>query len=128
MPVTRKAFLTSSDQRRYKLWSCKNACDALSYLLDTIYTRFGTKLYRQIVGSLMNRNCVPLVADLFYVATYCKSKNYANIRIQIQPSKPKRETINITNGQNAKRGYGQPSEQLFPKRWPLSNPNRTKIK
>ena len=25
------------------------------------------------------------------------------------------------------RTYGQPSEQLFPKRWPLSNPNRTKI-
>ena len=24
------------------------------------------------------------------------------------------------------RTYGQPSGQLFPKRWPLSNPNRTK--
>ena len=24
------------------------------------------------------------------------------------------------------RTYGQPSEQLFPKRWPLSNRNRTK--
>ena len=24
------------------------------------------------------------------------------------------------------RTYGQQSEQLFPKRWPLSNPNRTK--
>ena len=23
------------------------------------------------------------------------------------------------------RTYGQPSGQLFPKRWPLSNPNRT---
>ena len=31
----------------------------------------------------------------------------------------------ITNGQNTKRTYGQPSEQLFPKRWP-SNPNRIK--
>ena len=48
------------------------------------------------------------------------------IRIQIQPSKPKREITKITNSQNTKRKYDQPSEQLFPKRWPLSNPNRTK--
>ena len=48
------------------------------------------------------------------------------IRTQIQPSKPKREITNITNSQNIKRKYGQPSEQLFPKRWPLSNRNRTK--
>ena len=46
------------------------------------------------------------------------------IRTQIQPSKPKREITNITNSQNTKRTYGQPSEQLFPKRWPLSNRNR----
>ena len=48
------------------------------------------------------------------------------IRTQIQPSKPKREMTKITNSQNTKRTYGQPSEQLFPKRWPLSTPNRTK--
>ena len=48
------------------------------------------------------------------------------IRTQIQPSKPIREITNITNSQNTKRTYGQPSEQLFPKRWPLSN--RTKLK
>ena len=48
------------------------------------------------------------------------------IRNQIQASKPKREIIKITNSQNTKRTYGQPSEQLFPKRWPFGNPNRTK--
>ena len=35
------------------------------YLLDTIYIRFGTKLYRQIVGIPMGTNCAPLVTDLF---------------------------------------------------------------
>ena len=48
------------------------------------------------------------------------------IRTQIQLSKPKREITNITNSQNTKRAYGQPSEHLFPKRWPLSNRNRTR--
>ena len=45
------------------------------------------------------------------------------ISTQLQPSKPEWEIINITNSQNTKRTNGQPSEQLFPKRWPLSNRN-----
>ena len=39
-------------------------CDALHYLLDNIFIRFGSKLYRQIVGIPMGTNCAPLVADL----------------------------------------------------------------
>ena len=39
------------------------ACDALSYLLNNIYIRFGNKLYRLIVGVPMGTNCAPLVAD-----------------------------------------------------------------
>ena len=47
----KKAFFTSADHYRgCHLWSCQNICDALSFLLDNIYIRFGTKLYRQIVG------------------------------------------------------------------------------
>ena len=65
----RKAFFTSSDQSRYTLWSCQNVCDAISYLLDNIYIRFGTKLYRQIVGIPMDTNSAPLVADLYFTAT-----------------------------------------------------------
>ena len=40
-------------------------CEALIYLLDNIYIRFGTKLYRQIVDIPMGTNCALLVADLF---------------------------------------------------------------
>ena len=50
-----------------------------------------------------------------------------DIRTQIQPSKPKWEITNMTDSQITKRTYGQPIEQLLPKRWPLSNRNRTKI-
>ena len=49
------------------------------------------------------------------------------IRTQIQFSKLKREITNIANSQNIKRIYGQPIEQLFPKRWPLSNRTELKI-
>ena len=69
----RQAFFTSEDTKRYKLWSCQNVCEALIYLLDNIYIRFGTKLYRQIVGIPMGTNCAPLVADLFL---FCYEKDF----------------------------------------------------
>ena len=37
------------------------------FILDNICTRFGTKLYIQIVGIPMGTNCAPLVADLFLI-------------------------------------------------------------
>ena len=41
-------------------------CDALHYLLDNIFIRFGSKSYRQIVGILLGTYCAaPLCADLF---------------------------------------------------------------
>ena len=37
----------------------------LRCMLDNIFIRFGTKLYRQVVGIPKGTNCGPLVADLF---------------------------------------------------------------
>ena len=45
----RQAFFTSGDTKRYKRWSSQNVCEALIYLLDNIYIRFGTELNRHIV-------------------------------------------------------------------------------
>ena len=58
-------FFTSEKPKKYHAWSCQNVCDALTFLLDNIFIRFGTKLYRQVVGIPMSTNCAPLVADLF---------------------------------------------------------------
>ena len=48
----KNAFFTSEQPKRYKLWSCQKMRDALYYLLDNIFIRFGSKLYRQIVPFL----------------------------------------------------------------------------
>ena len=48
-------------------------CDALHYLLDNIFIRFGSKLYRQIVGIPTGTNCAPLVADLFL---FCYERDF----------------------------------------------------
>ena len=57
---------------------CKNLNDiSCGYvrkyvMLSIIFIRFGSKLYRQIVGIPMGTNCAPLVADLFL---FCYERN-----------------------------------------------------
>ena len=48
-------------------------CKALAFLLDNIYIRLGSKLYRQIVGIPMGTNCAPLEADLFL---FCYERDF----------------------------------------------------
>ena len=48
-------------------------CVALNYLLDSIFIRFGSKLYRQIVGILIATNCASLVTDLFL---FCYERDF----------------------------------------------------
>ena len=48
-------------------------CEAPPFLLDNIYIRFGSKLYRQIVGFPMGTNCAPVVADLF---VFCYDRDF----------------------------------------------------
>ena len=48
-------------------------CEALTFLLDNIYIRFGTKLCRQIVGFPMGTNCATLVTDLFL---FCYERDF----------------------------------------------------
>ena len=61
------------ETKKYHAWSCQTACDALTVLLDNIFLRFGTKLYRQVVGITMGTNCAPLVADLFL---FCYERDF----------------------------------------------------
>ena len=42
-------------------------------MLDNIFIRFGTKLYRQVVGIPIGTNCPPLVADLFL---FCYERDF----------------------------------------------------
>ena len=48
-------------------------CETLTFRLNNIYIKFGTKLYRQIVGIPIGTNCAPLVADLFL---FCYERDF----------------------------------------------------
>ena len=67
------AVFTSDDHKRFKLWFCQKVCDALIYLLDNIFIKFGTKLHRQISGIPMCTNCAPLIADLIL---FCYERDF----------------------------------------------------
>ena len=70
----RNAFLLRKNKnKKYHAWSCQNICDALTFLLDNNFIRFGTKLFRQVVGIPMGTNCAPLVADLIL---FCYERDF----------------------------------------------------
>ena len=70
----KRAFSISEQPKRFNLWPCQKVCDAHYYLhMDNIFIRFGSKLYRQIVGIPMGTNFAPLVADLF---SFCYERDF----------------------------------------------------
>ena len=78
--------------------------NAIIYLLDNIYIRFGSKLYRQNIGIPMGTNCAPLVADLFpfcyerdFMKSLTKGKRYDLIDAFNSNSRSPDELLNIDN-------------------------------
>ena len=69
----RNAFFTSEKPKKYHAWSCQIVCDTLTFFWDSIFIRFGTKLYKQVVGIPMGTDCAPLVADLFL---FCYERDF----------------------------------------------------
>ena len=65
-PPIEKALLTlqvtteTEKTKKYHAWSFQSVCDALTVLMDNNFIRFGTKLYRQVLGILMGTYCAPL--------------------------------------------------------------------
>ena len=100
----RNAFFTSDAVRNYNLWSRQKVCEALTFLLDKIYIRFGSKLYRQIVGIPMGTNCAPLVADLFlfcyerdFILSFSEDNQFDDIEAFNSTSRYLDDLLNIDN-------------------------------
>ena len=73
------SFFTSEQPKRYKLWSCQKMCNSLHYLLDNIFIRSGSKLYRQIVG-------IPIVTPIvgvFNCSMFCCTLLYVHFSFAI---------------------------------------------
>ena len=89
---------------------CMYVSNFMSHVLFIIVYKLFVILLRGPQGRLVPPIGLPSV-NRVYLLTY------------FTYSKSKREITKVTNSQNTKRTGGQPSEQLLPKRWPLSNLN-----
>ena len=72
-PAMKNVLFSLPRNIKYDLLSCQKVTDALIYLLDNIYIRFGSKLYRQNVGIPMGTNCVPLLLTYF---CFCYERDF----------------------------------------------------
>ena len=75
--------------------------DALIYLLDNIFIRFGSKLYRQNVGIPMGTNCAPLLLLICFCSAMRevphKEKRYDLIDAFNSTSRYLDDLLNIDN-------------------------------
>ena len=65
-------------------------CEAVTFPLDNIYIRCGSKLYLQIVGIPIGTKCAPLVADVFL---FCCERDF----ILSVPDENQSEAFNSTS-------------------------------
>ena len=118
------AFFTSDVYNNHNLWSCQKVCDTLVYLLDNIFIRFGTKLYRQTIGIPMGTNCAPLVADSFRFCCerdFMKSlsrENQADIEAFNSTSRYFDDLLNIANIY-----FNQMVDRIYPTKLQLNRAN-----
>ena len=68
-----KAFFSDDHVEHYTMWTCIDLCNAITFLLDNIFVRYGSAIYRQVIGIPMGTNCAPLVADLFL---FCYERDF----------------------------------------------------
>ena len=52
---------------KYTYFYCRELCLAIDFLINNIYVRFGSSVFRQVIGIQMGTNSAPfnLLADLF---------------------------------------------------------------
>ena len=64
--------------------------EMIEYLIDNIYIKVGSKVFRQQVGIPMGTDCAPLLANLFlfyYEYKYMYMKNLINSNTLILPNR-----------------------------------------
>ena len=79
-----------------------------------------------ILTEIISQNCLRADCQVSLHVRKCIIQ-FKDQEMKQSESESSPQIIKITNSQNTKRTYGELSEQLFPKRWPLSSPNRAKI-
>ena len=105
--MTEMHFLLRKKTKKYHACSCQTVCDALTFLLDNIFIRFGTKLYRQVMMSLSDDKQADVI-DAFnttsrYLDDILNINNvyFDNMVSQIYPSESQLNNTNTSDTEAA---------------------------
>ena len=90
-------IFTSDVYNNHNLWSCQKVCDALVYLLDNIFIRFGTKHYRQTIGIPMGINLVLFCYERDFMKSVSRENQADIIEAFNSTSKYLDDLLNIDN-------------------------------
>ena len=119
------AFFTSDVYNNHNLWSFQKVCDALVYLLDNIFIRFGTKLYRQLLVFRWELIVLLLLQICFffcYERDFIKSLSRENqadiIEAFNSTSRYLDDLLNIDNSY-----FDQMVDRIYPTELQLNRPN-----
>ena len=117
-------FSLPEKHRNFTFWSCQKVCDASTFLLDNIYIRFGTKLFRQFVGIPIGTNCAQLAADLFlFMMSLSEEKQSEVIEAFRSTSRYLDDIFNIDN-----KYFDGLISQIYPSELQLNKTNSSETK
>ena len=77
-----RAFFSEDKYNKYTTLDRNELCTLINYLIDNIYVKFGSYMFRQSIGIPMGTDCAPLLADLFlhhYEYNFMQSMIKSNI-------------------------------------------------
>ena len=76
-----RTFFTNEEPSAGKKYNETLICQMIGFLIDNIYIKIGSHLFRQCIGIPIRTNCAPLLANLFlypYEVKFLRSKKKSN--------------------------------------------------
>ena len=63
--LVHNAFTRDINSGGDNMYTADNICQMIEFSIDSIFVQFGRRLFHQVIGISMGKNCAPLLADLF---------------------------------------------------------------
>ena len=120
-----KAYLSSEANSKFLTLNAKELCTLLNYLIDNIYVKFGSSLFRQSIGIPMGTDCAPLLADLFlhyYEYNFMNDLMKANIHLARKFNSTFRYIDDLQSQNNPQ--FGQHVTDIYPPELELKETSR----
>ena len=126
---TGKAFWSHTDKGSYKSFNLQHLLDALEFILNNTYIKFGQQLFLQTKGIPMGGNASPLIADLYlswleyqYLSKLVRNKDF-NLLHKLKYNSRYIDDIITPNVEN----FLEIAKHIYPIELPLEQTNNDSL-